>query len=35
MQEQLNFLIQLQQIDKSIQDLLLTSEENPRKIATG
>jgi uncharacterized protein len=32
MQEQLNFLIQLQQIDKSIQDLLLTSEENPRKI---
>jgi uncharacterized protein len=32
MQDQLNFLIQLQQIDKSIQDLLLTSEENPRKI---
>ena len=32
MQEQLNFLIQLQQLDKSIQDLLLTSEENPKKV---
>lgn len=32
MQEQLNLLIQLQQIDKSIQDLQLTSEENPRKM---
>jgi uncharacterized protein len=32
MQEQLNLLIQLQQLDKSIQDLLLTSEENPKKV---
>ncbi len=32
MQEQLNFLIQLQQLDKSIQNLLLTSEENPKKM---
>jgi uncharacterized protein len=32
MQEQLNFLIQLQQLDKSIQDLLITSEENPKKM---
>ena len=32
MQDQLNYLIQLQQLDKSIQHLLLTSEENPEKI---
>jgi uncharacterized protein len=32
MQEQLNLLIQLQQIDKSIQELLLASEENPRRM---
>jgi uncharacterized protein len=32
MQEQLNLLIQLQQIDKSIQELLLASEDNPRKL---
>jgi uncharacterized protein len=32
MQEQLNLLIQLQQIDNSIQELRLTSEENPRKL---
>ncbi len=32
MQEQLNLLIQLQQIDKTIQELLFTAEDNPRKI---
>jgi uncharacterized protein len=32
MQEQLNLLIQLQQIDKSIQELLSASEDNPRKL---
>jgi predicted nucleic acid-binding Zn-ribbon protein len=32
MQEQLNLLIQMQQIDKSIQELLFTAEDNPRKM---
>ncbi|OGP51358.1 MAG: hypothetical protein A2Y79_04075 [Deltaproteobacteria bacterium RBG_13_43_22] len=32
MLEQLNFLIELQQIDKTLQHILLTIEENPRKI---
>jgi uncharacterized protein len=32
MQEQLNLLIQLQQLDKSIQELLFTAEDNPRKM---
>lgn len=32
MQEQLNLLIQVQQIDKSIQDLQAASEDNPRKM---
>ncbi len=32
MREQLTYLIQLQQLDKSIQHLLFTSEENPKKI---
>jgi predicted nucleic acid-binding Zn-ribbon protein len=32
MEEQLNSLIQLQQIDKSIQELLSASEDNPRKM---
>lgn len=32
MQEQLNLLIQLQQLDKSIQELLYTAEDNPRRM---
>ncbi len=32
MQEQLNFLIQLQQLDKSIEQALVNAQENPRKI---
>jgi uncharacterized protein len=33
MQEQINFLIQLQQLDKAIETILVSSEENPRKVA--
>lgn len=32
MQEQLNYLIQLQQLDKSIEQALVNAQENPRKI---
>ncbi|MCJ7833078.1 MAG: hypothetical protein MUQ20_01670, partial [Deltaproteobacteria bacterium] len=32
MREQLTYLIELQQIDTSLRHLLLTSEENPKKI---
>jgi predicted nucleic acid-binding Zn-ribbon protein len=33
MQEQINFLIQLQQLDKAIETIRVSSEENPRKVA--